>query len=117
MAAKTTSGKEKTMRALLASIALVSLAIPGAAYAEPLGAQTVTEVVEYGDLNLASPAGMKTLKSRVKAAADRVCGPFHSDRAASALAQVQCEKAALASADRQVASLNRYGAGIAVASH
>jgi UrcA family protein len=30
--------------------------------------------IPYGDLNLASPAGLKTLEGRVKAAAWRVCG-------------------------------------------
>lgn len=105
-----------TMRVLLASIALASLAIPAAANGQPFGAQTVTEFVEIGDLNLASPIGMKTLKARIKAAAGRVCGPYYLDRSTSRQAQAQCEKAALVSADRQVASLTRYGAGIAFAS-
>ena len=104
------------MRALLASIALVSLGLSSGADAQPFGAQAVTEVVEISDLNLASPAGIKTLKSRVKAAADRVCGPYDVDRTTGRQAQAQCEKAALISADQQVATLARYGAGIAVAS-
>ena len=103
------------MRVLLASIALASLAMPGAASAQP-SAQTVTEFVAIGDLNLGSAAGIKTLKSRVKAAAGNICGPYDFGRMTGWQAQVQCERAALASADRQVTMLARYGAGIAFAS-
>ncbi|HYD38947.1 MAG TPA: UrcA family protein [Allosphingosinicella sp.] len=54
------------------TLAFLSLLAAAPAAAEP--ADTVTAVVEQDDLNLATAAGRATLKGRVKAAADRVCG-------------------------------------------
>jgi UrcA family protein len=44
-----------------------------AASAAGSGEQVQSEIVRFGDLNLASPAGVKTLHQRLNAAAYRVC--------------------------------------------
>lgn len=45
-------------------------ALSGVAKADP---EVATETVKYGDLNLSSPAAVKTLYRRIEAAAHQVC--------------------------------------------
>jgi len=46
-----------------------------AALAQELGQELRSTTVHYGDLNIGSPAGLKTLRQRVRHAAAQVCGP------------------------------------------
>ena len=101
------------MRALLASIAVASVAVPAAATAQP--SAEATAVVAFGDLNLASPAGMAALKARVKAAAYEICGPYDFSPTSAWRSQAQCKKAVIESADRQIATIGRFGTGIQLA--
>ena len=89
-----------TAYAAIASCFLISgLAVAKA----PLLTKTETAVVTYHDLDLASDAGQAILRTRVDAAARRVCRqhgtlPIHQLRR-----QLQCRKEALASAEPQIA--------------
>ena len=57
---------------MFAAIALTALSTTPAS-AEP-GHRTVSERISYADLDLSSADGVKTLKTRLNAALDRVCG-------------------------------------------
>ena len=59
-------------------------------------AQAGTVTVRHGDLNLASPAGVETLKTRVQTAAQTACGPVQADFGVSArtLYEAQAEQKA-----------------------
>ena len=56
----------------IAAAAAASLFVAGSALANPLAAPTVR--VSYADLNLATPAGVARLHSRLRAAATSLCG-------------------------------------------
>jgi UrcA family protein len=51
----------------------VALALSAAALA-PVGAQEVSQPVSYADLDLATPAGVRALDTRLDAAIRQVCG-------------------------------------------
>lgn len=57
------------MRVIIVSALAVSLAATAAA-AQP------TRYVDYGDLDLSSPAGRSTLRQRVTTAVEQACGPI-----------------------------------------
>jgi UrcA family protein len=57
---------------IAAAAALLCTGTAGAQTADDDGAYAVR--IRVGDLNLDTPAGQATLKSRVRAAADQVCG-------------------------------------------
>lgn len=59
-----------TLLATLALLRILSIAQLRTAHAE----ETIVEVVRYGDLNIHSEAGRKTLLKRINAAVDRACG-------------------------------------------
>ena len=62
------------LRAVTFALAALTVAVPTAAHAET-GPRT--ERVSYGDLNLASEAGVKALDRRLDRAVRRVCGDDH----------------------------------------
>ncbi len=62
---------------------------------------TPTAKVFYGDLNLQSASGMKTLKVRIHSAARAVCGPTASIEGGIARNQ-HCLRVAVAGAMKQV---------------
>lgn len=65
-------------------------------------AQSAIEVtsarVFYGDLDLAKPAGMQTLMSRLKAASLRVCGNSSGERRGTTNDSARCAQDAVANA-------------------
>jgi UrcA family protein len=55
--------------------------------------QTASSIVRYDDLDLSAPAGMRTLKGRIKAAAGQVCATATtSDRFRSTVAHHRCRR-------------------------
>jgi UrcA family protein len=78
-----------------AAVAGLVLAAGSAAAAGP---QVRTAAVRYGDLNLASDAGVRTLYTRLRAAAGNVCGPRDNRYMPLQLAWEKCRDEALATA-------------------
>lgn len=85
----------------------LSLTIAAAALsASPAGAHSIRVsddgsyriAIPYGDLNLASPAGVQTLKGRIKAAAKAVCGTARARSVGEARAVEACRQDVLAAA-------------------
>lgn len=79
------------------------------AAALPAAAQTETRLVRYHDLNLANAAGIERLEHRINAAARAVCtvsAARHNDPGEAVKVRA-CMAKAKASADRQVAALDR----------
>lgn len=64
-----------------AAVTLTCIFATGNAFAGPSRQQTVSEVVNFQDLNLNSPAGVATLYSRIRTAAIRVCSSAPRDLA------------------------------------
>ena len=62
---------KSTLPALLFAAAALVTAVPAATFARE---DVATERVPYGDLNLASPAGVETLDRRLDRAIKRICG-------------------------------------------
>jgi len=105
---------------------LLSLAIASAAAlsALPAGAHTIhisddgryRISIPYGDLNLASPAGVRTLEGRLKAASQAVCGGPRVMGVAEARTVGACRRNVLAVARPQLMlALNGEKGSIALA--
>ena len=93
----------------LAIASAVAVALSSIA-AAPAVAQEVQIVVNYGDLNLSTTAGVQTLDARLEAGVKAVCGrPDVRDVKAGA-AYTQCRDAAMLSVNEQLA---RQGARVA----
>jgi UrcA family protein len=90
------------MKAVFQLIALAALLAAGAAQARPAADfDAPSASIRSGDLNLASPGGLATLRGRVKVAANQLCGiapalPFGEARAVGA-----CRAQIFRSAERQ----------------
>ena|SRR5687768_13675554 len=76
----------------------------------PAAAQDSQVVVTYGDLNLATTAGVQTLDARLEASVKAVCGRPDIRDLKSNAAWEQCKDAAMNSAHEQLA---QQGARIA----
>ncbi len=88
-------------------IALAALSVAGFAavpcQAQPGAAEEgFIAFVPYGDLNLASAAGARTLENRIEAAADRICGFPQAPGLTEALRVQDCRDDVLNSARPQV---------------
>lgn len=88
------------LKTLTVGCALAALTFSAASAAEPMR----TAIVQYGDLNVASASGWKTLHQRLSLAAQRVCDePETGDRDQRVHQRVRaCRRAAIASAARTV---------------
>ena len=86
-------------RSVAGTFALAATVLTIAA-ATPLRAETVSVPVAYGDLDLGTAAGVATLDSRIRHAADQICGNGY-DR----LAEANCRNTAIVSARAKVASI------------
>jgi UrcA family protein len=76
-----TRGKSAPTKALLLGLATVGLATAVHADTDSVPTNGVTQVVvKYGDLNLASADGTRTLYARLRAAARQACGDVISGR-------------------------------------
>jgi UrcA family protein len=90
------------MKAVILSIALAAILAAPAAHARPVGEGDARSAsIRSGDLNLATPGGLATLRGRVKVAANQLCGiapalPFGEARAIGA-----CRAQVFRSAERQ----------------
>jgi UrcA family protein len=78
-----------------------------ASLSAPLRAETTSIAVPYGDLNLASPAGMETLDHRIHEAVKRVCGEVEVRDLHDGLDQERCLVQARTKVTVQVAQLTR----------
>ncbi len=99
----------------LAALAIVSatLTIPAATAEQP---DASSRRVEYVDLNLASPAGIATLRHRIAAAIETVCGGHEGIVTLSEKASIQrCRAKARIEADQRVAALLFASAEVASA--
>ena len=109
----TSSGRTVCGVSASAVAALVAFAIPGnTAYAEAEdGLPTVT--VSYGDLNLASDAGVESLYRRLSRAASTVCKDFDRRSTEQRMKWQQCHEKALSAAvfDVNKASLTALHSG------
>jgi UrcA family protein len=65
----------KTLKLIAVTTALVATSV---ACAVPAGAETVSETVNYSDLNLETTAGAAALYSRLEVAARHVCRALYS---------------------------------------
>lgn len=95
----------KTFALALAATATSLVGVAAPAFANPI--EVKTEKVSYGDLDLTTMEGKKTLKRRVDAAAKRVCNiapPTSGDRTRYYDART-CLAKARASARQQVATV------------
>ena len=79
----TLNASKSTLPAIAFALAAL-VSIPSAAHAGP---ETPTEQVPYGDLNLASHDGIKTLDRRLDRAVKRVCG-FYDSRSLGARKEI-----------------------------
>lgn len=70
---KTNTLQSRILGTLIAIVGTAGLALPAHA-GTPAGTTHSAVVVQYADLNLASPAGAKALYARLGAAADKACG-------------------------------------------
>lgn len=94
--------------------ALALLATAGAATAQAdvmvtsdylkMGWEQVSAQVPYGDLNLASDAGVATLRERVKAEAGKMCG-VSDGTARNTMNKNTCYNSVMASAEPQITKL------------
>lgn len=98
--------EDKIMKRAFIALATLGATVTAApAFAEIAESQTMQ--VEYADLNLASPAGQKTLDQRITKAARQVCG-MDGVRTGTRLNRKEatdCFRAAKAQAEKQFAAL------------
>ena len=99
------------MRTLIPTIALAlaatGLTAPAQASPDP-GSAVVTRQVEYADLNLATPAGVKALCNRVGEATRELCGEAVGSDNGSAefkFGMMRCEARGMREARPQIARL------------
>jgi UrcA family protein len=103
---------------ILAALAATCLLAPMTALAAPAGPgeNAPTAAVRYDDLNLNTPDGHATLMSRVRHAAQKICGPADSvdkfadaQRVRSCVNKTQAEIMAKLPAAAQVAGSSHSG--------
>lgn len=97
---------ERRMRIALSVVAFAALAASSVTYAGD-GVQedaAPSLAVAYGDLDVKTEAGTRTLYRRLQSAARRVCPDTHSRDLAAAVAGRQCVRAAVSRAVQDVAA-------------
>ena len=80
-------------------VAFTILAAAGNAVAQPPAAETdpLTTAVSFADLDIGSPAGMRTLNGRIDRAASRLCIQEGRKSLQTELAERRCMSAAMSS--------------------
>lgn len=97
------------MKKLVCSAVLASVLFGGAAMEAPVSAQGASTVIRYADLNLGNEHGLATLRGRIKAAADRVCGSAPALPAGRAHSVEACRDEVFRSAEAQVSAARSSG--------
>ena len=97
-----------------ASAVAVALSTIAAAPVAAQDAPTAQVAINYGDLDLATPAGAEVLGSRINAGVKAVCDRPDIRNLKSMVAFEQCKDAAMTSANEQ---LLRQGANVTVAAN
>ena len=93
------------IRIILAAATLAGVAAPTAASAQTIVDGTPTVRVNYADLDLAQPSGMKLLRHRVAMAVNTVC-PFPSGGGMEdIMANWRCRASAIKGANQQIAAI------------
>lgn len=111
----TATSKLTTLRRSLAFVgALAALAVTTTSFAGSQTDRAPTVTVRFGDLNLSSDAGVKTLYRRISNAARKVCPDSESRDLGIAAASEGCQAAAVA---RAVRELNNSKLALVHASH
>src|SRR4051812_36409167 len=87
---------------MAAAVTGATLVAASPAFGAELVVNAATARVAYGDLNLASPAGVTRLERRVSAAAERLCVGVGTEKLADRLAGLACRKATIEAAAPQV---------------
>jgi UrcA family protein len=90
--------------AVLAAVAALAspALLPGAAQAaEP----TPSRIVQYGDLNLSTPAGQRALQQRIQGAARQVCAPLDGQSLREQRGWRDCMAQAIGGAQAAVSAL------------
>ena len=105
-----------------AGLALALLAAAFAAPAQAADREIRTLTVDYSDLNLASPSGVATLRTRLAIASRNVCGENDGRELAVTADMLACRDAALKQAMRDLSRVvanasTRHGASVAVAAN
>ena len=96
----------------LTTSALTALSL--AVIATPAMAETRTITVPYADLDLAAPAGMATLQTRVDAAARQICVKAKVRRIADVTDQQKCMQQTQASVTIEIACVTGNRAVLAL---
>ncbi len=100
------------MGRLIFSVAAVLAVAVGA----PASAETRTTLVQYSDLDLASPEGVQTLERRLRNAARQVCGAARIRPLKERMEYHQCIDEAGATAEEQMAAITEASSVLAVRS-
>jgi UrcA family protein len=82
-------------------VSVIALALSAAALT-PAGAQEVSQPVSYGDLDLATPGGVRALETRLDAAIRQVCGGPGAFDLGARLRRKACRRATSAKVQDQV---------------
>lgn len=98
----------KSVVTVLAAIVFTGIAAPAAAADVAVPAETISIAVEYGDLDVASPAGAAELDQRIDAAASKVCHKPDIRSVKAMAAWEECKATAKADAMEQLSVLERY---------
>jgi UrcA family protein len=88
----------KSMASMIGATLVVLACAAGSGPAMAQQAQFLTKTVAYGDLNIDSAQGARTLYARIRYAAQDVCSPLESRELARKRAWQSCVDTALASA-------------------
>jgi UrcA family protein len=99
----------KSVISVLAAFAFAGAAAPAAAEGPADPVETFSVNVDFGDLDVATPAGAATLDKRIEAAASDVCHKPDDIRQLKQMAQWEaCKASAKAGALEQISILEPY---------
>ena len=98
----------KSVVTILTALAFSGIAAPAAANEAATQAETVSVAVEYGDLDLATPAGTAALDQRIDAAASKVCQKPDIRSLKRMAAWEECKATAKTDAMEQLSVLEPY---------
>jgi UrcA family protein len=109
-------------RLLSAFVAAAAISLAASAPAAAPAGDTMSVTVRYDDLNIATPAGLARLRSRITRAANGVCGIAQAQDLRAIAYSRKCRRDALAAANAKVdlavrARTERYAEAAMPAGH